>query len=303
MKPDRYAHLSKTARSLIDASDQRRIQHILSERFINYGRISTLLNEVTFLIKRPKCTRASGIIVQGEPAQGKTMFAHAIGRRFPPQPATEEHAPTRPVVMISMSGAHEARAIHTRILTALDAVAPISMRQTDREEMTLQLLHEAQTQLLVLDEIQDVLRRTKRQRQNALDAIKYIMNTLTLAVLALGTEPAKVAFSEDRHMAARFRLVELPLWKPNRELVALLKAFEASMPLREPSHLSDPLLMRQLIKQTKRTLGSIASTVMYAGVYAVLDGSERITAEHLERAANELPPAEILSDTELDPDN
>lgn len=292
MKSTNYAYLNETARRLIDAPDQERIQHILSERFINYGRITKLINDITFLMNRPPRTRASGIIVQGEPAQGKTMFAHALHRRFPPQPASESHAPTRPVVMISMSGAHEARAIHTRILKALDAVAPISMRLSDREELTLQLLYEARAQLLVLDEIQDVLRRTMRQRQNTLDAIKYMMNTLTLPVLALGTAPALVAFREDPHMAARFSSVELPLWKAGRELAALLKAFESSMPLRKPSHLSDPLVMRQLITLAKGTLGGIASAVMHAAVFAVLDGSERISIEHLERTAHELPPAE-----------
>jgi len=301
MNQTSYTYLDETARAVISGSDDARIHHILTSHYITYGRIGRLFKELQFELIKPPSTRPWGIAVKAESHQGKTMFAKHVMKSFPPAPATSQHPSTRPIVMISMTDAREARTIYTRLLEALDIEppGPRGLKVAEREHLIKQLLRDAGTILLIVDEISDVLQVTTRQRELALHAIKYIMNSLTLPVLALGTTMAMEAFREDPHMAARFRSVELPKWKANRELAELLKGFESWLPLREPSRLHDPKLMRLLVELSDGVLGKVARTISYAAVFAVLDGTERITPEHLKRGASDIP-VEAL---ELSPDN
>lgn len=295
MEPNTYEYLNDAAKAIVGKSDDVRIDYILNAQFIRYQRIGKLLDEISFLLRRPPRTRPWGIAVEALPGQGKSMFAEAVRNEYPDEPATAQQPTTRPVVILNMSGAREARAIHTRIFEAIDAPIPDYMRIADQERLAIQLLVAANTKLLILDELQDVLRATRRQRELALQAIKYIMNIIPMPILALGSKPVMLAFREDSHMAARFRLTEFPKWKPNRDLAGLLKGFESRLPLRNPSHLYDPKMMRLIVKLTEGIMGPLADTVMYAATFAVLDGSEQITGELLERGATELPTRAYVS--------
>lgn len=297
------SHLAEKARATAELSDEARFRSIMTERFVHYPRATELLNHAEYLIRQPRQTRAWGVTIMGIAGSGKTSIAEAVKRLGETATTGDKHRVTKPVVMISMTEAREARAIYNRILTDLGAPVPSSMRVADREEYAMRIMTAAQTKLLVVDEIQDILQITKRQQRAALDTIKLIMNTLHIPIIAFGVPSAAEAMAADEHLYARFDFKALPAWKVgNANTEVLLMGLEATLPLRKASYLSSPAMQGAIVKPSKGLLARIVRTVKHAAIFAILDKEERITRVQIERATREIPPAWTLGQQGQGPD-
>jgi hypothetical protein len=226
MTNDSISHLDQGLVYLLAEPDTVRVRFIQSDRFINYPRAVSIIEHAESLALQPKQTRAWGLGVVATPGAGKTMLAAALLRRLTSAvPAIQaDGRPSIPALMISMTGAREARTINNRILDALKAPYGPNMRLADREVLVLDLLKRADARILIVDEIQDVLSSTARQRRVALDHIKLLMNSVHIPVLALGIPGAIEAMKEDPHLATRFEWRSLPTWKCTDETRDLLSA-------------------------------------------------------------------------------
>jgi hypothetical protein len=290
-----YNHLAEDTQLLLELSNEQRARHMLMDRFITHDRLEPILDHIEFLRFSPTQSRAAGLVVYGRPGSGKTMLAKAILRRYPRSPTSPVAAATRPVLMISMTGAREAKTLHNRMLTALDCPLSVHSTGSDRERLVFRLCRAAELQLLVVDEIQDILTSTARQQRMALDTIKFLMNELSLPILALGTLQAKAAMEVDEHLNARFRSRELPVWKADAFLGNFLDALEMRLPLKQRSCLSSPTLMKALIHVSNGTLDTIVKTICFAAAHAVEQGIERVTIELVELASHTPPVVAVRS--------
>lgn len=290
-----FNHLSPSTEALLDLPDEQRALHMLKDRFITHDRLQPVLEHVDFLRFSPIKSRAAGLVVYGHPGAGKTMLANAVLRRYPRQPASPVSATTRPVLMISMTGAREAKILYNRLLSALDCPPDASCVGSDRERLVLRLCRAAQLKLLVVDEIQDILTSTPRQQRIALDTIKFLMNELSLPILALGTLEAKVAMEVDEHLNARFTYRELPLWTADNYLSNFLDALEMHLPLKKRSCLSAPTIMKELVRVSGGVLDSIVKTVCFAAAHAVEKGKEQVTID-LIGLATRVPPTVVAQE-------
>ncbi len=288
-----YNHLADDVQPLIELPDAERASLMLADRFIIHDRLLPIMDHVEFLRFSPTQSRASGLVVYGRPGSGKTMLAKAILRKYPREPASVVAAATRPVLMISMTGAREAKTLFNRILSALDCPLSAHSSGADRERLVLKLCRAVELQLLVVDEIQDILSSTPRQQRIALDTLKFLMNELSLPILTLGTLEAKSAMEVDEHLNARFRYRELPEWKADARLGKFLDTLEMRLPLKARSCLSAPTLMRALIEISKGMLDMIVKTTCYAAAHAVEKSIERITPELIRHAAETPPVAAV----------
>lgn len=297
MSNKRFAHLDQETKKIVLRGKSTRIRYVLTEHFLLHHRIAKLIDHVQFLVYKPSQTRAWGLVVEAPPGQGKTMLSIAIMRRIATDRRRWLSAPKRPVLCISMTGAREGRTIYNRILEELGAIIPRSMRIADREMLTLQLLHEAGVVLLILDEIQDVLRFTPRQRQATLDVVKFIMNRLRTPILALGAKPAADSFREDPHLNARFRQEAIPLWKSNAEFSAFLKGVEGFLPFPEPSNLSLPTFRSLIVDHSKGVTAQVLQLITHAAVFAIMEDVDHVSSDHIIRATKEMPPLESLNQT------
>ncbi len=293
-----FNHLNPDARDLLHLFAAERAGRMLIERFIAHERLVPILNHVEFLVRMPPQTRANGLVVSGKPGSGKTMLALAIKRRYPPIPAEDGKAASRPVLTINMTNAREAKVLYNRILAGFGVPEPGRYSGADRERMVLKLCSTANLKLLVVDEIQDILTTTARQQRIALDTIKFLMNELSLPILTLGTSQAPSAMQVDEHLNARFQHRELPVWKRDEYLTTFLDTLEKALPLRNPSCLSSPTLSTELIRLSSGILQTIVQLVTHAAAHAVETGEEQITAKLLQRAVFE-PPLAAAKQAEL----
>lgn len=288
-----YSHLDPKVVALLELPELERANRMLIDRFITHERLKPIMDHIDFLRFSPAKSRASGLVVSGPPGSGKTMVARAIERRYPPIPAEGDLAASLPVLTIEMTGAREAKALYDRILTELGVPDVSRYVGSDRERMVLKLCRAANLRLLVLDEIQDILTSTARQQRIALDTIKFLMNELSLPVLALGTSEAPDALQVDQHLNARFTYRSLPIWKQDEYLVNFLDALERALPLKNPSQLSSLPLTTPLIRLSGGVLDPMVKLITHAAAHAVESGEERITPALLERARVEMPSAAV----------
>lgn len=284
-----YPHLTTEAIAALDLPLAARAARMLTDRFVTHERVQQIFEIVDYLVGRPPKIRADGLIISANPGCGKTMLCEAIFRRYPPVLATATTPARRPVIVISMSEAREARQLHIELLKALGCPNPYGYTADRRRGLVLELAKAASLRLLVIDEIQDVLIGTLRQQLLALEAIKALMNRLQVSVLALGTPDAVHAMGANVHLRARFGDATLPLWKADVYLGHFLEAYEATLPLRERSRLSAPDTMRQLVKLSGGVLAVIVERLGRAAALAIEHGEERITSAWIERSQWEVP--------------
>lgn len=284
-----YAHLAPQVRADVDLPDAQRARYMLQERFLMHERLVPLLGRIDFLLRRPVQSRAAGLVISGPPGSGKTMVAKALERRYPSTASNDRQAAALPVLMINMTNAREAKTLFNRILTALRVPDAASYAGSDREKMALKVCRQANVRLLVVDEIQDILSSTARQQLIALDTIKFLMNELSLPILALGTSKAPAAMQVDEHLNARFDYRTLPTWQVDAHLANFLATLEQTLPLREPSGLASVEMMKVLVKLSGGILDPMVKAVTYAAANAVRDGVERITIPLLQDALDDVP--------------
>jgi hypothetical protein len=289
------AHLDESIHSLLDESDAARIRFILRDRVVMHSQFKRIINQVTWMLREPIRTRARGLVVHGAQGCGKTTLGEHIRDRYPRQLDKVSKKPLPFAVMISMSGARDARTIYGRILEALGGPVAAYHRVADRELTVMRVMREINCRLMVLDETQDILKGSARDQGRALDGVKLLANELHLPIVALGTDDVDRAFSTDKHLAARFTHMALPQWKSNNELLDFLAAFERTLPLRRPSGLCSPSIVKALLKRSDGVLDVILHALRFAAVYAIQSGGERITLTELTEA-NEFPDAKLLEE-------
>lgn len=289
------SHLDESSQKLLLHGDATRIRFILRDRVVMHRQFTRLANYIAWTVREPVRTRARGLVVRGSTGSGKTTLSAYIAQRYP-RPTELLPTATPFAIMISITGARNARTVYGRILEALGGPVAVHHRLPDREQIVTRLLTKTHCRLMVLDEMQDILAGTDREQRRVLDGVKYLMNELKLPIVATGTKELAEVFAADKHLAARFTTLELTNWKDNDELLDLLGAFERILPLRRPSRLTSPNAVKAILEASDGILDHIVRCVKLAAVRGIASGDERVTVEALRLGGEELPDAELLRD-------
>lgn len=289
------ARLHPVAERALQASPRERMAMIIHDHIIHYPALDQITAEAEWMVYEPRQTRARGLVVCAGRGNGKTSLAKLIHRQF-----DSYSSPDLPCVLrISISAVRDARSLYGRIMEELGSPARISHRLSDRELLVQRLLRDIDCRLLILDEVQDVLLGSEREQQRALEGIKLLMNQLSLPVLAFGTDKAGHGFSADPHLQARFTQFTMPTWKADSTLANFLASYERLLPLNEASNLAKPDKLAYLAKVSNGVLGKVVSRLQNAALSAIVDGSDRITLEHLKAAVTRPAVCGLRPTTEI----
>lgn len=283
------AHLDATVASLLKMPKAKRIRAILSDRYVHHERGNALIDECTYLALRPRSLRPRGLLICGLSNAGKTAFSEALYRSQASLPPTDRTPATQPYVLISVVSARDAREIMLRFLESLGCPSSDRYTAAQRRRKAFELAKLAQVRALIVDELQDLVNITPRQRVLTLLALKDIMNSLRLPIIALGTPDAQVALQADPHLNARFAFRDLPVWACDGYLEHFLEAYESSLPLARRSRLNSLPMMRLIVKSTGGSLGEMVLRLQTAAALAVETGEERITEALFRRGQFEFP--------------
>ncbi|GGA40663.1 TniB family NTP-binding protein [Dyella nitratireducens] len=288
-----YSYLSKTALAQLDLPPQERMRLMFVDRFVAHERVAYMIKYCEFLMRKPPGVRPTGLLVTCPSGSGKTTMAEILTRRYPPMGATPQSAATFPVIYLSMTDAREAKEIYTRMLKEWKVPYIKGLTLEERRDKVVELATVTKLRLIIIDEVQDVLLVTPRQQVLALLAIKFIMNTVKVPVLALGTQDARASLAADQHLDSRFEKQELPTWIADGYFRNFLEAYLEQLPLKKRSDLTSQSMMDFIIKETGGLMREIIKRLQRSAALAIQINEERITKEIFVRTNYVFPELEV----------
>jgi hypothetical protein len=288
-----YPHLHASTRTLAHESAELRIRRIRTDRWIAYARAEAALSAIENLLSFPKRTRMPNLLLVGPTNNGKTMIVEKFRRAHPPTEAgmARNGLASMPVLKVQMPQAPDERQFFGTILNALGMPNRPNDRIAAKQDATVRLMRATDVRLLVIDEMHNVLSGAHNQQRRFLNLLRWLGNELQIPLVAVGTAEALRAIQSDDQLANRFEPFALPPWREGEEYRRLLSTFEAVLPLRRPSRLTEPAMARKILSAAEGILGEIVTIVTRAAVQAVTSGAEAISAELID-GTGFIPPSE-----------
>lgn len=275
-------HLGEAAREVLQASDEVRIAHTLSEHEIVYPRADEILASLEDLLSHPCVYRMPNMLIVGKTNNGKTSIARTFLSLHQPQSDPSEEADRVPVLYVQAPPIPDERRFNASLLDRLRIPHKINERADRMLTQLLVVMPKLGVKMLMIDEIHHILAGNLQKQRAFQYLLKYIGNELQIPIVALGTEDALYALQTDAQLANRFVPHALPEWKLDRLYLSLLASFEQTLPLRRPSRLTDPALARWIFSMCGGTIGETATLLKTAAVKAIRTNTEQISLPLLE---------------------
>lgn len=277
-----YPHLSEAAQKAMELSVPDRLNYIGRERFILYDRAREIDEQFERLLTHPPRPRMPHLMLVGESTNGKSAIAQRFASRHRSRVVARETRSQFPVILIRLPPNPKETRFYDQILRAIGAPFSEGANPGKKMGQLLRILPLIETRLLIIDEIQTLLRSRRDVRAGVLDAIKYLAETLMIGVILVGTPEAQRAVYADPHSAHRFPSLELPTWECDQFFRAVLLAFEQSLPLARPSNLASRPLAMALYERSHGLLGELARLLELAAAIAVETQREAIDLKIIE---------------------
>lgn len=274
-----YPHLHEDFKHLMLLSDEKRIESLHENLWINYPLSDEIVQLMGQLMNRPKKPRMPGLLIIGESNIGKTSIIHRFAELHPDTTMEDEMEMTRvhkAVIHALMRGSDEKdlyAAILDRFWTPFRPTDP----QAKLRHQVISLMRECNVKILILDEIHNLLRGTAVKQRIMMDAIKNLSVELMIPIIGVGTKEAALVLSTDPQHTSRFDLVKLPKWEMDKNFRGLLVAFERRLPLKEASHLDSKEKAPLLYAISRGNLGDLHRLLIECSSYAIRHGIEDIT--------------------------
>lgn len=283
---DQYPHLHPSTRQFADEDARSRIRRIRTDRWIGYARAEAVLAALEDLLSFPKRMRMPNLLLVGPTNNGKTMIVEKFRRAHLTIAAGEtgKGAALVPVLKAQMPAGPDESRFFGAILDALGMPFSPRDRIAAKQDTAVHLMRTTGVRLLVIDELHNLLSGTAMQQRRLLNVLRWLGNELQIPLVGVGTAEALRAIRSDDQLVNRFVPFPLPLWTDDDEYRRLLSTLEAVLPLRKPSHLTDPAMAARILSASEGVLGEIIAIIVRAAVLAVETGKETISARTIEGA-------------------
>lgn len=276
--------LTSKALSLLDESDQSRIDYIMRPKWVSYPLADELFRRIDGVSKQNRLegSRIRNLIIHGDPGNGKSFLVQTY-RKVAIQRSLEEEKDlpiedrTVPVVVADFPVVPDERRMYSQILKAANIPHSTKAPAQHLANQIVSIFREIRVQLLILDEFHNSLMGPTKQQRRALVSLKNLSNELRLPIVLLGTTEARTALFVDAQFRTRFTEFGLPLWDKGAEIHRFLRNYERTLPLRGAASLTTVPVKSSVIARSKSLIGMMTLVVQLAAVEAIRSGSETIT--------------------------
>ena len=289
-----YPHLDPALRSLADLPERERIERIRADRWIDYPRAREALARLDELFLHPKRARMPNLLIFGDSGMGKTMIIEKFARAHPQVFDAANGVRRRPVIVLQMIPSPDEGRFYHRLLAVIGSPPPTRATLGQLETQALFLLKEVGPRMLVIDEVQNLMAGSYRERRRMLNLLRFLGNELRIPLVCLGSQEARDAIRGDAHLNSRFDPYGLPPWRYDADFHGLMGSLLRTLPLREPTELGESALKR-IVEASGGVTSAIFRLTTDLAIEAIKSGAERITAADIFERRVAPPTPELVA--------
>lgn len=251
-------------------------------RINNEGRLLTLLNQCEIGARR-------GLIISGDAATGKTTAIKQMGRthelrvrgRLTYDATYDAVAGRIPVVYVTAPPKGSPRKLAMEFARFLGLPMTMNARAnvTDIADAVCQVLIDARTDIVVVDEIHNLNLET-RAGEDLSDHLKYFTEHLPATFIYAGIDVERSGVftgTRGKQLAGRCGVIHTQAFPYNEEWISLVAGMENTLRLHhhEPGTLVADA--KYLHRRTNGMIGSLAHLIRSAAIRSIIDETEAVT--------------------------
>lgn len=277
-----YSHLNTLCQSIIGLPIKERIGFIHEGKWVNHSAGVNIRNRIKSSLFLPNNEQAMCMMIVGAGGVGKSSLLDRVvkdceswaHRQGVPAPYLQLKLPSDPTLKNNISALCNQCGLSTHSVTK------------DALPKPLELLFKARKiRMLLVDEFNHLLAVNRIEARKNLNFFKLISGPpMSLILVAFGTHDAMHAIRMDIQLSSRFQVFELEQWRPDEEFRSFLASYEKCLPLMYPSNLASKEIVDYFVNQLEPTTRNIVNRLKWAAMTAILEGSERISIDVLERS-------------------
>lgn len=257
------------------------------DRWVSYPAGDAGLQRLGELISTPARVRMPCLLIYGMSGTGKSMLLEKFQRDHGGN--GQGRTGRRAIIATQMPPVPIVRSLYAEIVRSLNANARPNLRLHELESSAIAMLKHAAPRMLIIDEIQHLLSCNAREQRAALNAIKFLANTLRISIVAAGTHEAVHVMRYDPQIASRFEQMELPIWGESDDFRAFVAGFLKTLPIRAPDAVVDRRFVAYVLELTDGVMGRVVDVLRRAALQAMTTKSQRLSLDILQHVGARLP--------------
>ncbi|KAB7890288.1 TniB family NTP-binding protein [Poseidonibacter ostreae] len=283
IKEDHLKNLLPQVQEVFEKSNLERMNFIREEKWITYPNATKIHDRMKILLTYPKKSRMPGMLLVGETNNGKS----SIIKRFKKlnEYKNEEgilEVTQIPIVIVQAPPSPDLGYFYSNILNCF----AVPFRNTDKiskkEQQVKYYLGAANTKLLIIDEIHNILSGPISKQKIFMNAIKNLSNDLQISIVLVGIKDALHATNTDTQISNRFKPEFLSKWKLDNDFLSLLASIEKTLPLKKASNIATTKeIALCILDLSEGYIGEIIDLITTASEYAINNNIERINQKVL----------------------
>lgn len=277
-----YEYVHEKFRYLVTASSQERIEFLDEPRWVGYVVANKIIDNLVSLMNKPKRPRMLNLLVVGDSNNGKTTlirhFYDLHGESF----VDSQSDGVIPVLLAEAPPNANEKELYIALLKRFCIPYRVTDSVGNLRDQTIDLFREYKVKMLIIDEFHLLLVNTPRLQRKVMNAIKMLCNELQIPIVGVGRKDAIRVLQTDPQYASRFDVVELPIWKLDKDFQKLLFQFQGILPLKKCSNLQSPELATKIHTISGGNLGNVHRLLTACAVEAITTGTEQITLDIIE---------------------
>ena len=263
--------------------NESRIEFIRQPRWIGYSKAKEINDLLMTLYSYPPQDRMPNLLIVGDPNNGKTSLLKRFHDQMGEAVIINDEV-VKPVVYLQAPPSGSEKDLYLSLVRAYGGITSDTTTVASARYQAMHHIRHFKTKLVIIDEIHSLLAGTSKQQRLIMNAIKFLCNDLNIPFVLAGTQSALQVLHTDPQHISRFDVAELPLWKMDKEFARLVRSFERTLPLKEPSELTAPDKLTAIFEMSKGCIGFTKRFIGECAIRAIERGSESIELKDIKES-------------------